>query len=39
MMMDVDYTYCGDHFEIQGNIESLCYVTGTNTDKLYFKNK
>ena len=25
----VNQTYCGDHFEIYKNIESLCCVTGT----------
>ena len=33
-------TYCGDHFEMYGNIASLSCVTGTNSvvGRLFFKN-
>ena len=30
MGMDVDYTYCGDHFAIYTNIESLCHIPETS---------
>ena len=30
MMTDVHQTYCGDHFEILTNIESLCCTPETN---------
>lgn len=30
MMMDVNYTYCGGHFEIYTNIESLSCVSEIN---------
>ena len=28
--MNVNQTYCGDHFTIYTNIESLCHTTETN---------
>lgn len=31
MVMDVDYTYCGDHFIMYSNIELLHYAPETNT--------
>ena len=41
MLTYCSWTYPGDHFEMYINIESLCYVTGTNSvvGHLYFKNK
>ena len=30
MLMDVNYSCCGDHFVIYINIESLCYIPETN---------
>ena len=30
MMTDCNYTYHADHFEIHGDIKSLCWVTGTD---------
>ena len=41
MVTDQNQAYCGDHFEMYRNIESLCCVTGTNSvvGQLYFKNK
>ena len=41
MVTYFNYTYCGHQFEMYRNIESLCYVTGTNSvvGQFYFKNK
>ena len=30
MVMDVNWTYCGYHFAIYTNIESLCCIAETN---------
>ena len=30
MMIDVNWTYCGNHFTIYTNIELLCYTPETN---------
>ena len=38
MVTDSNQTYCGDHFEMYRNIESLCCVT-ENVSQLYLKNK
>lgn len=38
--MDVNYTYCGDHFTTYRNTESLCYISETNViTQLYFNLK
>ena len=31
MMTDINWTYCGDHFAIYTNVESLCRTPETNT--------
>ena len=30
MVMDVKWTYCGDHFSVYTNIEWLCFMPETN---------
>ena len=41
--MDVNWTYCGDHFVIYMNIKSLCCTPGANecnvVCQLYFNKK
>ena len=40
MVTDGNQTYCGDHFEMYNNIESLCFATRANSvGQLYFKSK
>ena len=39
MVTDHNQIHCGDHFEMYRNIDSLCWVTGTNIGQPYFKNK
>ena len=35
MMTDITQTYCGDHFEIFTNIESLIHIPESNICQLY----